>query len=212
MSDEEVGFVYILKNEAMPGIYKIGVTGREELDARIDELYIGKTNIPLPFQCVFACRVKNYKDVEKIIHNAFLDSRVNPNREFFTVEPDRVIPLLKHLQIDDVTVDINKKIDQQIDSNDLEAIKNVVRKRPKFNFVEMGIPIGSIITLNDSDNPVEVEVIEERKVRYNGTDYRLSALTCELLNLNYNVPPMRYWRYKGRLLTEYYVETYGERE
>ena len=212
MSDEEVGFVYILKNEAMPGIYKIGVTGREELDARIDELYIGKTNIPLPFQCVFACRVKNYKDVEKIIHNAFLDSRVNPNREFFTVEPDRVIPLLKHLQIDDVTVDINKKIDQQIDSNDLEAIKNVVRKRPKFNFVEMGIPIGSKITLNDSDNPVEVEVIEERKVRYNGTDYWLSTLTSELLKLNYNVPPLRYWRYKGSLLTEYYVETYGERE
>jgi hypothetical protein len=211
MSDEEVGFVYILKNEAMPGIYKIGVTGREELDARIDELYIGKTNIPLPFQCVFACRVKNYKDVEKIIHNAFMDSRVNPNREFFTVEPDRVIPLLKHLQIDDVTVDINKKIDQQIDDNDLEAIKNIVRKRPNFNFLEMGIPIGSKITLNDSDNPVEVEVIDERKVRYNGTDYWLSTLTGELLNITH-VKPMRYWRYKGRLLTEFYVETYGERE
>jgi len=211
MSDEEVGFVYILKNEAMPGIYKIGVTGREELDARIDELYIGKTNIPLPFQCVFACRVKNYKDVEKIIHNAFMDSRVNPNREFFTVEPDRVIPLLKHLQIDDVTVDINKKIDQQIDDNDMEAIKNIVRKRPNFNFLEMGIPIGSKITLNDPDNPVEVDVIDERKVRYNGADYWLSTLTGELLNITH-VKPMRYWRYKGRLLTEYYVETYGERE
>jgi len=142
MSDEETGFVYILKNEAMPEIYKIGVTGREELDDRINELYIGKTNIPLPFECVFACRVKNYKDVEKIIHNAFMDTRVNPNREFFTIEPDRVIPLLKHLQIDDVTIDISNKIDQQIDNNDLESIKNVIRKRPKFNFVEMGIPIG----------------------------------------------------------------------
>jgi len=210
MSDEDVGFVYILKNEAMPGIYKIGVTGREELDDRIDELYIGKTNIPLPFECVFACRVKNYRDVEKIIHNAFMDSRVNPNREFFTVEPDRVIPLLKHLQIDDVTVDINKKIDQQIDDIDLEAIKNIVRKRPNFNFLEMGIPIGSKITLNDFDNPVEVEVIGERKVRYNGADYWLSTLTCELLNISH-VQPMRYWRYKGRLLSEYYVETYGER-
>ena len=29
MADEEIGFVYILKNEAMPNIYKIGVTDRK---------------------------------------------------------------------------------------------------------------------------------------------------------------------------------------
>jgi len=147
MSEEEIGFVYILKNEAMHNIYKIGVTGRNELDARIDELYVGKTNIPLPFQCVFACRVKNYKDVEKIIHNAFMNSRVNPKREFFTIEPERVIPLLRHLQIDDVTGSIKDKVDKQIDDTDIESIKNILKKRPRFNFLEMGIPIGSKIVL-----------------------------------------------------------------
>ena len=212
MAEEEIGFVYILKNEAMPNIYKIGVTGRNELDARIDELYVGKTNIPLPFQCVFACRVKNYKDVEKIIHNAFMDSRVNPNREFFTVEPDRVIPLLKHLQIDDVTIDIKDKIDKQIDNNDIESIKNIIKKRPKFNFVEMGIPIGSKIIFYDPENPVEVEITAERRVEYNETEYKLTALTSELLNINYNVRPMHYWKYNGKLLTEYYNEAYDEIE
>ena len=212
MTDEEIGFVYILKNEAMPGIYKIGVTGRNELDSRIDELYTGKTNVPLPFECVFACRVKNYKTVEKIIHNAFMDTRVNPNREFFSIDPDRVIPLLKHLQIDDVTVDIKDKIDKQIDSTDIESIKNIIQKRPKFNFVEMGIPIGSIIVFNDSENPVEAEVIEERKVRHNGNEYKLTALTSELLKINYNVRPMHYWKYNDKLLTEYYNETYNDIE
>jgi len=38
MAEKDIGFVYILKNEAMPGIYKIGVTGRDGLDTRIDEL------------------------------------------------------------------------------------------------------------------------------------------------------------------------------
>jgi len=212
MAEEEIGFVYILKNEAMPNIYKIGVTGRNELDARIDELYIGKTNIPLPFQCVFACRVKNYKDVEKIIHNAFMDSRVNLNREFFTIEPDRVIPLLKHLQIDDVTIDIKDKIDKQIDNNDMESIKNIIKKRPKFNFVEMGIPIGSKIVFYDPENPVESEVIAERRVKYNENEYKLTALTSELLNINYNVRPMHYWKYNDKLLTEYYNETYNDIE
>jgi hypothetical protein len=28
MVDKETGYVYILKNEAMPGMYKIGITGR----------------------------------------------------------------------------------------------------------------------------------------------------------------------------------------
>jgi len=212
MSEEKIGFVYILKNEAMPGIYKIGVTGRDELDSRIDELYAGKTNIPLPFECVFACRVKNYKDVEKIIHNAFMDTRVNPNREFFTIEPDRVIPLLKHLQIDDVTIDIKNKIDQNIDNNDIESIKNIIQKRPKFNFVEMGIPIGSKIIFYDPDNPIEAEVIGERSVKYNELEYKLTALTSEILNINYNVRPLNYWKYNKKLLKEYYEETYNSFE
>jgi len=212
MAEKDIGFVYILKNEAMPGIYKIGVTGRDELDTRIDELYIGKTNIPLPFECVFACKVENYKDVEKIIHNAFKDSRVNLNREFFTIQPERVIPLLKHLQIDDITIDINKKIDKQIDNNDKESIKNIIKKRPKFNFVEMGIPIGSKIVFYDPDNPVEVEVIAERRVKYKEKEYTLTALTSELREIDYNVRPMHYWKYNDRLLTEIYNETYNDVE
>jgi len=212
MTEKEIGFVYILKNEAMPGIYKIGVTGRDELDTRIDELYIGKTNIPLPFECVFACRVENYKDVEKIIHNAFMDTRVNPNREFFTIAPDRVIPLLKHLQTDDVTIDINNKIDKQIDNNDKESVKNIIKKRPKFNFEEMGIPVGSKIVFYDPDNPVEAEVIAERRVKYNGNEYTLTALSSELLNINYSVRPMHYWKYNDKLLTEIYNETYNDVE
>ena len=212
MTEKEIGFVYILQNEAMPGIYKIGVTGRDELDTRIDELYIGKTNIPLPFECVFACKVENYKDVEKIIHNAFMDTRVNPNREFFTIDPARVIPLLKHLQMDDVTIDINNKIEKQTDNNDKESIKNIIKKRPKFNFVEMNIPIGSKIVFYDPDNPVEAEVIAERRVKYNGIEYTLTALSSELLNVNYNVRPMHYWKFNNKLLTEIYNEIYNDIE
>jgi len=212
MTEKDIGFVYILQNEAMPGIYKIGVTGRDELDTRIDELYIGKTNIPLPFECVFACKVENYKDVEKIIHNAFMDTRVNPNREFFTIDPARVIPLLKHLQMDDVTIDINNKIEKQTDNNDKESIKNIIKKRPKFNFVEMNIPIGSKIVFYDPDNPVEAEVIAERRVKYNGIEYTLTALSSELLNVNYNVRPMHYWKFNNKLLTEIYNEIYNDIE
>jgi len=54
MADE--GIVYVLSNEAMPGLIKIGLTKRDELEARLNELY--STGVPLPFTCEYACRVK----------------------------------------------------------------------------------------------------------------------------------------------------------
>ena len=47
MTDE--GIVYVLSNEAMPGLVKIGLTQRSELEVRLNELY--STGVPLPFTC-----------------------------------------------------------------------------------------------------------------------------------------------------------------
>jgi hypothetical protein len=210
--DKEIGYVYILKNEAMPGMYKIGITGRNDLDKRINELYNGMTNIPLPFNCVFACKVENYKVVEKIIHNAFRDSRVNPNREFFTINPDRVIPLLEHLQIEDETENITNKINETVPEVDKDANINYTRKRPNFNFIEMGINIGEKIEFSRDDVFVEVTVVSEKLVKYNDIEYALTRLTSELLKINYSVRPLLYWKYKGKYLHEYYNETYTEIE
>ena len=210
--DKEIGYVYILKNEAMPGMYKIGVTGRDNLDERINELYNGKTNIPLPFDCIFACKVENYTDVEKIIHNAFQDSRVNPNREFFTVNPDRVIPLLKHLQIEDATENITNKINETVPETDKDANISYTRKRPNFNFIEMGINVGEKIQFSKEDNIFEAIIISEKLVKYNDIEYSLTKLTSELLGINYSVRPLLYWRYNGKYLHEYYNETYSQIE
>ncbi|WP_192815192.1 GIY-YIG nuclease family protein, partial [Treponema pedis] len=51
----ENGIVYILSNPAMPGIYKIGITSRNDIKHRLKELYT--TSVPVPFECEYACRV-----------------------------------------------------------------------------------------------------------------------------------------------------------
>ena len=79
--------VYILTNEAMPDYIKIGKTN--DIVRRIQDL--DWTNIPLPFKCYYAALVKDSNFVEKQIHQSFTDSRTRSNRNFFKVNPERVV-------------------------------------------------------------------------------------------------------------------------
>lgn len=86
--------VYVLQNEAMPGLVKIGITHQKDMDQRLQTLY--STGVPLPFDCIWAGEVDNCQEIETLIHNAFSDARINPKREFFKLKPERIIPLLKN--------------------------------------------------------------------------------------------------------------------
>ena len=48
--------IYILVNESMPDLVKIGRTNRS-IEQRIKEL--DNTSVPLPFQCFYAAEVSN---------------------------------------------------------------------------------------------------------------------------------------------------------
>jgi hypothetical protein len=66
--------VYILTNESIPDLVKIGMTD-ERLDERVKELS-RQTGVPLPFEVYFACEVDDMRKVEKSLHDAFMDQRV----------------------------------------------------------------------------------------------------------------------------------------
>ena len=85
------GIVYVLSNRAMPGLVKIGMTTRPELDARLKELYT--TGVPVPFDVEYACEVKasNCAKIEKALHTAFEPNRINANREFFEIKKEQAI-------------------------------------------------------------------------------------------------------------------------
>jgi hypothetical protein len=52
-----MAIVYVLTNEAMPGLVKIGMTDDTNPDTRVSQLY--STGVPLPFE------------VEQALHSAF---------------------------------------------------------------------------------------------------------------------------------------------
>lgn len=75
------GWVYVLSNEFMPGIYKIGMTTNEP-ETRAKEISQG-TGVPSPFVVERAYFSQSPREDELVIHEELSDYRFNPNREFF---------------------------------------------------------------------------------------------------------------------------------
>lgn len=203
--NKESGMVYVLTNPAMPGIVKIGLTTRDKIDSRLQELF--KTNVPVPFKCEFACKVDDCRKVESALHVAFRPYRF-PQREFFKIEPDQAIAILKLLEKVEITEEINKEIDESTTLEERAAGEKLEKqRRPPMNFKEMGIPIGSYLKFTEDNT--EVEVVEEKKVKYLEEIFSLTGVTKKLLNLDYAVQPGSYWTFNGKNLKEIYEETYS---
>src|ERR1700692_3233785 len=81
--------IYILTNEAMPGLVKIGLT-TDSIESRITQLS-ANTGVPLPCECYFAAEVKDCAKIEKTLHQLFSENRINPKREFFKIDPEKVV-------------------------------------------------------------------------------------------------------------------------
>ena len=95
--------VYVLTNPAMPGLVKIGMTDRDDVQHRMRDLYT--TGVPLPFECVIAREIEDRAalDIEAALHTAFGPNRVNSSREFFQIDPEQVQALLRVMPGRDVT-------------------------------------------------------------------------------------------------------------
>ena len=207
MNDENLGIVYVLTNPAMPGLVKIGKTSRDSVDGRLSELY--STGVPVPFECEFAGRVKNETEVEKRFHIAFGPYRINPNREFFEIEPEQAITLLQLMTTEDVTPELQKEA-SGVDVESTDAVKRLKARRPSLNYLEMQIPIGSTLRFTRGDQACEV--ISERRVKFEGENFSLTALTKRLLEVDRSLHPCPYWIYEGRNLSDIYQETYAFHE
>ena len=86
MSDLKQGIVYLLSNPAMPGIIKIGLTQRDNIDDRLKELF----NTSVPFECEYACRVDDCNKVEKALHIAFGPERIIASGNFLVLNRNRL--------------------------------------------------------------------------------------------------------------------------
>jgi len=204
----EYGIVYLLTNPVMPGLVKIGMTTREDMDARMKELY--STGVPVPFECQFACRVKKSDclKIEKALHTAFEPQRVNANREFFRIQVNQAKAILELFHHTDVTEEVTDEIQNDLTEEDREASTKARVKRPPLNFYEMGLHKGDVLIWKE-DPSVSVTIISERKVCYEGEETSISALSAKLKGYKVkHIQPTPHWLFNDRLLSDIYDETY----
>jgi hypothetical protein len=200
-----VEIVYVLTNPAMPGLVKIGRTSQEDANTRIAQLYT--TGVPVPFTIEFACRVENSVEVERALHTAFAPNQINPKREFFRIDPEQAIAILKLLHVEENTQEIIQQ-PTELDQQSLIAAEQMQARRPNLNFEEMGIPMGA--ELNSVKGDVVVTVIGPKKVKFGDEEMSLTAATRQVLGLEYSVAPGPHWTYNGKLIRDFYEETYGD--
>lgn len=89
------GFVYVLRNDCMPGIYKIGMTDRAP--SRRAEEISSATAAPMPFEVVCFAEVDDALQVEREIHEKLSAFRVSGNREFFALTGDDLTSVFSYL-------------------------------------------------------------------------------------------------------------------
>lgn len=198
--EDNKGIVYLLTNECMPGIVKIGMTNRADMDNRLKELYT--TGVPQPFDCVYACKVDCFKELEQALHEAFEPERVNPNREFFRIKPSQAIGILKLFNRGNITAEVVKEMENDISE---EEQKNQRKKRCPLNFFEMGLKEGD--TLNYlHDDKYACTVASARRVIFEDKETSLTAITQKLMGCKYATQPTGHWIHKDRNLNNLYEE------
>jgi hypothetical protein len=77
------GFVYVLSNQIMPNIYKIGYTEKSPMQRASD---LSNTSIPLPYEVICYGEIEDPMAFERQLHEDHKEKRVAGNREFFKLD------------------------------------------------------------------------------------------------------------------------------
>lgn len=185
--------IYILTNEAMPGYIKIGFTNGS-VEERLRQL--DRTGIPLPFEVYYACEVENARKDERWLHEIFSDKRVRDKREFFKMDPERVVIALKRIQVNEVVAPATIA-----SSAEQEEIEKKKKKRSKFDFKKYDIPAGAEIYFS-RDESIKAKVLPGNAIELNGKKTSLSLSAKKLLGYKTQVAGTLYWMYEEETLDE----------
>ena len=194
--------VYILINQSMPDLIKVGIT--DDLERRMKEL--DKTGVPLPFECFYAVEINESlaPKIEKKIHEGFDDKRVRQNREFFSATPEQAKSILEIAEIMGWK-DVTPKEDIVETPQDKQALENAKKQRSRFNFQMIDLQPGTILKFR-KDETITCEVYDDTKIKFRDKITSLSnAAEIILREMGYEWSAYqgpRWWMFEGKNLRD----------
>lgn len=110
-SHSKAGWLYVISSPSLPGLVKLGCTRRLNPALRVREL--SSSSLPEPYHAHCFVFSDDCFELENNIHKYFNKERVNPDREFFRIEPKEAIDVLKEI----FNVDVHF-VDEDCDENE----------------------------------------------------------------------------------------------
>ena len=184
--------MYILTNPCLDGWVKIGMTERNDIERRLQELN-SPPNIPLSYRCYATYEVENPLEVERRIHSLIdrvddsLHAREQLNngrvreREFFKISPETAYGIFKDIAA--LMGDANKlklytpTLDQ---SQELELAENKT-KRSNNSFELLNIGVGEEISFLYDDTIIAKVLNKKNQVEFDGIQYSVTGLARKIL-------------------------------
>lgn len=221
------GIVYILTNPCLVGWVKIGMTERDDINKRLNELN-SPPNIPLSYRCYAIYEVEDPKEVEQRIHSIIdkVDDSLHARerlsngkireREFFRISPETAYAIFKDiaaLRHDKQNLKLYVPTQAEADEEEIAETKN---KRSNNSFKKLNIQVGENISFLYDDEILATVANDRNKVKYLDEDFSVSGLAIKLLKEkfgwsdNIHVNGWRYFTKAGKTLDDLRDQIEGE--
>lgn len=186
------GLVYILTNPCLDGWVKIGMTERNDIERRLQELN-SPPNIPLSFRCYATYEVDNPLEVERRIHSLIdrvddsLHAREQLNngrireREFFKISPETAYGIFKDIAALRGDTSKLRLYTPTLDQAQEQEIAENKTKRSNNSFELLNINIGEEISFLYDDTIIARVLNNKNQIELDGIQYSVTGLARKIL-------------------------------
>jgi hypothetical protein len=118
---------YVLFNPSMPTLSRVGLMAGRTPSELMEEFY--SENVPLPYECVYACKVKDGAQAERAVFEKFGAEQIGRYGDFDDVKPERLVEVLRPYETEDITASFRESFDSTLTDEEKEARANYTARR-----------------------------------------------------------------------------------